>query len=264
MPPTPEMLTRKWQAGAVTTGISLAMGSPLGAEAVAGSGWDCVTIDMQHGALDERDMTQMLQAMAGCATVPFVRVPWNSPAAIMKALDAGALGVFCPLIESAAQARAFVEACHYPPRGMRSIGPLLAQRRYGERYVTAVAPKILSFAMIESEAGIAALDEIVAVPLLTGIYVGSADLALSLTGDPLFDPSVASVLEAVRLVAQKTRAAGKIAAIHIVEMAHAALVRKLGYQHVVFASEYRLMLQAVFDAYGRLSETVGSAVADCG
>ncbi len=258
------LLTRKWQEGTATTGVSLAMGSLLGAEAVAASGWDCVTIDMQHGALDERDMMQMLQAAAGYATVPFVRVRWNGPAAIMKALDAGALGLFCPLIETAAQASQFVEACYYPPQGIRSIGPLLAQLRHGTDYVQAVAPQVLSFAMIESAAGIAALDEILAVPQLTGLYVGSSDLALSLTGDPLFDPGVAGVLEAVSTIARKTRAAGKIAAIHIVDLEHAALVRKLGYQHVVFASEYRLMMQAVRDAHGRLCAALEGAPVELG
>jgi 4-hydroxy-2-oxoheptanedioate aldolase len=249
---SPDMLTAKWQAGLATTGISLAMASLLGAEALAGSGWDSITIDMQHGALDERDMMQLLQAMAACATVPFVRVPWNAPAAIMKALDAGALGLFCPLIETAAAADAFVATCHYPPLGLRSIGPLLAQRRYGDDYVQAVAPKILAFAMIESEAGIEALDEILAVPGLTGIYVGTSDLALSLTGSPVFNPATRAG-NAVKHIAQKARAAGKIAAIHIVNMAHAGLVREFGYQHVVFASDYRLMMQAAAAAHAELS-----------
>jgi 4-hydroxy-2-oxoheptanedioate aldolase len=249
------MLTAKWQAGIATTGVSLAMASLLGAEALAGSGWDSITIDMQHGALDERDMMQLLQAMAACATVPFVRVPWNAPAAIMKALDAGALGLFCPLIESAGAARDFVQACYYPPRGLRSIGPLLATRRHGVDYVEKIAPKILSFAMLESEAGIAALDEILAVPGLTGIYVGTSDLALSITGSPLFNPATPAGA-AVKHIAQKIRAAEKIAAIHIVDMAHAGLVRECGYQHVVFASDYRLMMQAAAAAHAALSASL--------
>ena len=250
---SPEILTRKWRQGIATTGVSLAMASLLGAEAIGGGGWDSVTIDMQHGALDDRDMMQLLQALAPRPTVPFVRVPWNSPPAIMKALDAGAQGLFCPLIETGSAAQAFVEACYYPPHGMRSIGPLLAQLRHDADYVKAVAPSILSFAMIESEAGIKALDEILAVPQLTGIYVGSSDLALSLTGSALFDPSVPVVGEAIQIIARKARDAGKIPAIHIVKMSHASLVRELGYQHVVFASDYRLMMQAASEAYTQLA-----------
>jgi 4-hydroxy-2-oxoheptanedioate aldolase len=248
-----ELLTQKWQAGAVTNGVSLAMASLLGAEAMAGAGWDSVTVDMQHGALDDRDMMQLLQAMAPRATVPFVRVPWNSPPAIMKALDAGAQGLFCPLIETGAAAQAFVESCYYPPHGNRSIGPLLAQLRHSDDYVKIVAPKILSFAMIESAAGIEALDGILAVPQLTGVYVGSSDLALDITGSPLFDPALAQVGRAVEQIARNTRDRGKIAAIHIVNMAHAGLVRELGYQHVVFASDYRLMMKAAAEAYAELS-----------
>jgi len=248
----PELLTAKWQAGIPTTGISLVMSSLLGAEALARTGWDCITIDMQHGALDDRDMMQLLQAMSAGAAVPFVRVPWNEPAAVMKALDAGALGLFCPLIETAEAARSFVAACYYPPRGIRSIGPFLATLRHDEDYVQSVAPNILSFAMIESEAGIAAVDEILAVPGLTGIYVGSSDLALSMTGSPVFDPATRTG-GAVKRIAEQARAAGKIAAIHIVNMAHGRLVRDFGYQHVVFASDYRLLMQAATEARANLS-----------
>jgi 2-keto-3-deoxy-L-rhamnonate aldolase RhmA len=83
--------------------------------------------------------------------------------------------------------------------------------------------------------------------------VGSSDLALDITGSPLFDPALAQVGRAVEQIARNTRDRGKIAAIHIVNMAHAGLVRELGYQHVVFASDYRLMMKAAAEAYAELS-----------
>src|ERR1700733_770239 len=107
-----------------------------------GLGLDSVTIDMQHGALDDATLFQLLQASAASVSVPFVRVARNDPAMIMRAFDAGALGLFCPQVDSAAEAAVFVSACRYPPNGTRSIGPLLAETRFGDDYVERVAPAV--------------------------------------------------------------------------------------------------------------------------
>ena len=104
------------------------------AEVAGLAGFDYVVIDMQHGLSDYGDVVGMLQALARTPAVPLVRVPWNEPGIIGRVLDAGALGVIIPLVNSADEARSAVAACRYPPDGSRSFGPLVARIRHGATY----------------------------------------------------------------------------------------------------------------------------------
>src|SRR6202521_5408663 len=101
----------------------LSLANSYSAEIMAHQGFDSVTVDLQHGAVDYQAAVGMLQAISTTPAVPMVRVPWNEPILTSKLLDAGAYGVICPMINSKAQAEAFIEACRYPPRGSRSFGP---------------------------------------------------------------------------------------------------------------------------------------------
>ena len=101
------------------------------AEVMAQCGLDSVTVDMQHGVQDYRRWSQCFQAMDKHPITPLVRVPWNEPGIIGKVLDAGAWGVICPMVNTAAEAKALVSACLYPPTGKRSYGPIRAGA-YGE------------------------------------------------------------------------------------------------------------------------------------
>ena len=91
---------------------------------MAAAGFDSVTIDLQHGLIGYETAVAMLQAMSGSDAVPLARLEWNDPATIMRMLDAGALGLICPMLNTAAECAAFVGACRYPPAGYRSYGPI--------------------------------------------------------------------------------------------------------------------------------------------
>ena len=108
---------------------------------------------MQHGAGNINDAVPMLVAIqsAGDAT-PLVRVPWNDPGQIMRALDAGAMGIICPMINTKAEAEALVRAGRYPPMGERSFGPYRASQ-YGADYWQKANEEVLLFAMVETRAG---------------------------------------------------------------------------------------------------------------
>jgi 4-hydroxy-2-oxoheptanedioate aldolase len=105
----------------------LAIPSAFAAETMAHAGWDALIVDMQHGVIDYADAVAMLTAISTTDATPMVRVPWLDPGLCMKMLDAGAMGLICPMIETADQARALVEACRYPPLGGRSFGPARAR-----------------------------------------------------------------------------------------------------------------------------------------
>jgi len=128
---------------------------------------------MQHGVQDYLSFVHCFQAMQGHPVTPVVRVPWNEPGIIGKALDGGAWGVICPMINTAGEARAFVDACLYPPAGKRSFGPVRAAP-YGEAaaYQSSANDEILVIPMIETREAIDNIEAILDVPGISGIYVG--------------------------------------------------------------------------------------------
>ena len=124
--------------------------STVSAETMAQQGWDSLTIDMQHGLVDYQAALNMLQVISGSGKTPMVRVPWNEPGIIMKSLDAGALGIICPMINTPEDAINFVGATRYAPEGHRSSGPTRALMVHGANYHDEANEKIISLAMIET------------------------------------------------------------------------------------------------------------------
>ena len=148
---------------------------------MAGQGYDSITIDTQHGMIGFEPMLAMLQAMRFSPATLLVRVPWLDPAPIMQALDAGAYGIICPMINSRAEAERMVSYVRYPPKGERSFGPTRANYTAGSGYAAEANDEILCFAMVETAEAVANLADIVATPGLDGIYIGPADLSFSLS-----------------------------------------------------------------------------------
>src|SRR5207253_8054221 len=126
--------------------------------------WDSLVIDMQHGLIDYQVMVTMLQGISTTNTTPLVRVPWNAPAHIQKALDAGAYGIICPMINNRAEAEQLVSWVRYPPLGGRSFGPTRATFSAGAGYAQEANDEILCFAMVETAEAVANVEEIAATP----------------------------------------------------------------------------------------------------
>ena len=165
----------------------LSVPSSFSAEIMANQGWDSVTIDMQHGLIDYPNAVSMLQSISTTETTPLARVNWNEPGQIMKILDAGCYGVICPMVSNRKEAEKFVQACQYPPKGYRSYGPIRASIYGGSDYAKHADNEILKLAMIETKEALEKLDEILDTPNLDGIYIGPADLSLSVGEEPGFD-----------------------------------------------------------------------------
>lgn len=166
-----------WAEGRPAMNGWLSIGNAFTAEIMAAQGYDSLTIDAQHGALDYAAALPMLQAMRASGVVPMVRVPWCEPGIIMKMLDAGAYGIICPMINTAEQAADFVSYMRYPPKGQRSFGPTRANFSAGANYAAEANGEILAFAMIETREAMDNLDAIAATPGLDGLYrTGGSDL----------------------------------------------------------------------------------------
>lgn len=233
-----------WQQGGVAVNGWLHIGSSFSAEVMAHAGWDSLTIDLQHGPVDFQDALPMLQAIGTTTTLPLARVPWNEPGLIMKMLDAGCFGIICPMINTRAEAEQFVQACRYPPHGYRSYGPTRVSLHAGADYAANANEAIMTFAMIETAAALANLDEILSVPGLDAIYIGPADLGQSLGLRPQVDSDEPRLLDAVDTIIATARNHNVVAGMHTGSVAYAQRMIERGVQFVTVLSDARLLATA--------------------
>ena len=236
----------KWRRGEVTFGAWLSIPSSYAAEVVAHQAFDWVCIDMQHGVIDYQMAVTMLQAISTTETTPIVRVPWNDTSIIGRILDAGAMGVIVPMVNSVDEARAAVSACRYAPIGVRSYGPTRAALYAGADYFDHANDEVACIPMIETRQALAQLDDILAVPGIDAVYVGPADMSITLGLPPRMDNG--GEFEAARLrIAEACAAHGVTGGIH----ANASLAAR----HV--ASGYRMVT-----VYHDVAALATSAAAD--
>ncbi|WP_374633437.1 HpcH/HpaI aldolase/citrate lyase family protein [Ferrovibrio sp.] len=234
-------LRRVWETGTPALNGWIALPSPLAAEAMAQAGWDSLTIDMQHGTADYADLLGLLPIIEKAGIAPMVRVPWLDEGAIMRALDAGALGIIAPMIETAKDAQRLVDACLYPPQGARSFGPIRARLARGDGYASAANAEVLAFAMIETRAAMENLDEILAVPGLSGLYIGPADLSLAHGFPPGFDREEPEMLAMLDDILARCRAAGLPCGLHCGKAAYAGRMAKRGFALLTVGSDARFI-----------------------
>jgi 4-hydroxy-2-oxoheptanedioate aldolase len=233
-----------WKNGGVAVNGWLGIPSSASAESMARCGWDSLVIDMQHGLVDYTDAVPMLQAISQTDTTPMVRVPWNMPDIIMKSLDAGAYGIVCPMINTAAECEEFIQNCRYAPRGRRSFGPIRAVMYGGADYWKEANTTILTIAMIETQQALDNLDAILKVDGLDAIYVGPADLGLSLGEQPVGDPIVPKTMNAIKQIITAAKKAKIPAGIHCFAPDWAKQMIGLGYQLVTLGNDNSLMMNA--------------------
>jgi 4-hydroxy-2-oxoheptanedioate aldolase len=193
-------LKESWAKRRTTFGVWSGIPSSFSAELIAGSDLDYVCVDQQHGVIDYTSMVPMLQAIGLAGPTPITRVLHNDPWLIMKALDAGALGVIVPLVNNADEAARAVAACRYPPQGIRSYGPIRAANVIGSNDPKLLVDETLCIVMVETTEGFEQVDEIASTPGVDGIYIGPADLALALGLPPTLDIREAKHLEAVERI----------------------------------------------------------------
>lgn len=254
-------LKKIWAAGNSALNGWCSIGNPFTAEIMAAQGYDSVTIDIQHGALDYSSVLPMFQAMGGSGVVPMARVPWLDPGYIMKALDAGALGIICPMVNSRAEAAEFVSYMRYPPHGQRSFGPTRATIAYGG-YGTSANDEVLALAMIETAEGMANLEDIAATPGLDGIYVGPADLTLGTQQGrlpPGFDREEPEMIELIRRIAEVCAKNGIKACLHCGTPDYAAKAIGWGYDLTTVSSDSRLLASAAASSVGAWRKLTGDS-----
>ena len=242
-----------WAAGRAVVNGWLAIPSGFSAEVMAQCGFDSVTVDLQHGVQDYHSMVGCFQAMQAHPVTPMVRVPWNEPGIIGKALDAGAYGVICPMVNTAAQAAAFVSACKYPPMGTRSNGPIrMVPYGHPSSYQQTANDEVLCLPMIETREAVANLDAILDTPGLAGAYIGPSDLGFSHGLVPKLDRDEPEMLAIYDRVIAGCAARGLKAGIHTGGAAYAVRALGMGFRLVTIANDSGLMAMAARAAIGQV------------
>ncbi len=238
----PNKIKQMWRDGKSATLGWLSVSHGLTAEVMARQGFDALCIDLQHGTSELNDVLPLLQAISQTDTTPIVRVAWNEPATIMKALDLGAYGIIVPLVNTAEEAAKAVAACRYMPVGMRSSGPVRAVHYGGADYAANANDEIIIMAMIETQEGLANLDAICATPGLDAVYIGPADLSYALGLAPRADNPDATHLAACDKILASAHKHGIKAVMHCASAEFAAGAVARGFDMVMLTSDLACMI----------------------
>ena len=238
----PNKIRQIWQDNKHATMGWLSVSNELTAEVMARQGFDALCIDLQHGTSEMSNVLTMLQAVSQTETVPFVRVGWNDPANIMKALDLGAYGIIVPLVNTQEEAAMAVSACRYSPTGIRSVGPVRALHYGGSDYLSNANDEIIVMAMIETKQGLANLDAICATPGLDAVYIGPADLSLALGLEPRGDNPNQLHLDTCDKILKTAHKHGIKAVMHCASGEFASGAIKRGFDMVMLTSDLASMI----------------------
>ena len=216
--------------------------SPLIAEAMVFSGFDALTVDLQHGMIELGDAVTIISSVGRIAPC-IARSPSRDAFAIGKLLDAGAQGVICPMINTAEEARAFASACRYPPAGERSYGPSRL-RLLTARSDNNFDQDVVAFAMIETASGLKNADAILATPGLDGVFIGPSDLSLSLGYNPNPATSRDVLTPVISNLSAKAKKAGKLLGAYLQSSALVIAWNDFGLDLVCVGSDVMFVQQA--------------------
>lgn len=236
--PGPHSVRWKLKAGALTCGGFVQTNSPIAAEIMGQAGFDWLIVDLEHAPVDFGSLVQQFQAI-GCSgdSVPFVRAPSSDPTTIKRILDAGALGILVPSVDSKEGAQAVVNACLFPPEGLRGAAKSPRSANYGRAdkdYFATANQSLTIIVSVETKEALENLDEILSVPRIDGIFIGPMDLAVSLG---FFDPQAPEVQAAIHQIEQKILASTKFLGTISTDWARAHQLYELGYQWLILMQD---------------------------
>ena len=229
MPAPVNTLKHRLKGGKTLIGCWLGMAEPYLAEISATAGFDWLLIDGEHAPNDIRSMAAQLAVLEASGASTVIRLPDDDPARIKQALDIGAQTLLIPMVESASQAERIYRATRYPPLGFRGVGSALARASKFASipdYLTTADDQICVLAQVESRAGLEALDGILAIDGIDGVFIGPSDLAADMghIGKPAEPAVKGAVLDALKRI----RAAGKVAGVLSMDPDYIADCRSAG------------------------------------
>ena len=211
---------------------------------LAREGFDAVTIDMQHGAIDFAAALRAIPLVAAAEKPAIVRIPVSDFATASRLLDGGASAVIAPMINTVEAARRFASFVKFPPDGDRSWGPHAALTLAGlsaKDYFAAANPFTLAVAMIETREALGIVDDILAVPTIDAIFVGPSDLSIALSGGAALDPAGAEVSAALEHALRRAKAARKPVCVYAPNPERGGELMRMGFDLVAIGSDSALL-----------------------
>jgi 2-keto-3-deoxy-L-rhamnonate aldolase RhmA len=243
----------------VPLGTWLMSGSTAPAEALGCMGFDFLVVDMEHVPIDIPHAYALLQAIAGTPAQPIVRLAWNDPVLVKRAMDIGAQSLMFPFIQSADEARLAVAATRYPSAGTRGFAGVHRASRYGTvtNYAQRANDEACVIVQLETREAISQIEAIAAVPGVDAIFIGPGDL--SATSGHIGQIGHADVQAHLRGCAETCRRLGKpVGSVGPTpEMVQQFI--DYGYSFVAVASDMGMMMRQANDFLGRLRQ-VSSAL----
>jgi 4-hydroxy-2-oxoheptanedioate aldolase len=242
-------LKAKMRRGQPVKGVWLALPSVDSARLMARMPCDWLAIDAEHGPMGAETMTRMVTAIADAnGPAPLVRLANAGVENVKRALDAGAQGVIAPMINTRAEAEAFVAAAKFPPLGQRSFGSAWAGLGFDAsmpEYLRIANEQTLAIVQIENSRALPHLDDIFSVPGVDGVFAGPVDLAISMGLPPDSDSTDPSYVEALETIVDRAKAHALPAGIFCSSPRAAAERIRQGFVMVNVAFDVAVLLQGV-------------------
>ncbi|HWD07138.1 MAG TPA: aldolase/citrate lyase family protein [Amycolatopsis sp.] len=240
----------------VGTWLKIASGEP--AEIMAFAGFDFVVVDLEHAPLDLQTAYRLINTAAALGLTPLVRVPNKSPSTIQKILDAGAMGILLPHVDTVEEAAAVGRACRFPPHGVRGAGGTSRAGLWGLRpnteYLAVGNDDVLCIPQLESVEAIKAAPEMLALDTVDAVFVGAADLSMSMGSTP----ASPEVLELVASAIEAAHAAGKRCGLAFGGApGKAAQAVRDGCDFVLLSNDTTMLAQAARDLVAAFREAAG-------
>ncbi len=193
----------------LTVGSWIQIAETAVAEIMAKAGFDWLVVDMEHSAIGLEAAQSLIQVIDLSGVPPLVRISHNDPVLIKRVMDAGAHGIIVPNVNSPQEAKAAVEAAHYPPDGSRGVGLWRAQG-YGfdfETYQKWQQEEIVVLVQIEHREAVNNLEAILQTEGIDGFLIGPYDLSASLGIAGQFEhPDFRAALDTVHRISRKLNA----------------------------------------------------------
>jgi 4-hydroxy-2-oxoheptanedioate aldolase len=242
-------VTETLRKGRVSVGSWLSLCSPVAAENMAHIGWDWLVVDAEHSPVGFETMVNCFRAIQLGGAVPMARVPWNDTVWIQRTLDAGAMGLVVPMVNSAADAKAVVANMKYAVAGQRSYGGSRLDAYIDGDYRKWADAQLSIIVMIETITAVEQAEAILAVDGVSGCFIGPNDLALSM-GLDLQDIGPGTSHEAaVQRVLAAARRTGKAAGMHCFGPQQVNQRITEGFQFLALASDIAFLGMAAQQAW---------------
>jgi 4-hydroxy-2-oxoheptanedioate aldolase len=245
-------VTDKLRKGEAAVGTWLGLCSPVAAESMAHVGWDWLVVDVEHSPVGFETMVNCFRAAQLGGAAPMARLPWNDTIWIQRTLDAGAMGVVVPMVNTVDDAKKVVSNMKYATLGQRSWGGSRVAAYIDGDYRTWADENLAIMVMIETVEAVNNAEAIMAVEGVVGCFIGPADLALSMGITPAQTGPGTDHEAAMMAVLAACKKTGKAAGKHCFNPAEVTLRINQGFQFLALSSDGGFLAQAAREAYNAI------------